>query len=372
MSKVSYLLGAGASYGERIPRMFEGEQEKDARGNGLNDISRGLPVMNEMKDAIQQLLNEIEEEKRFSVSPSRQQLKSELLELYKACARNPTIDTYSKTLYTNEVSKTCPDLKPYYALKAQLSIAFMLWQKLDKYDQRYLSFFNDIINPHTGKLPPLTILSWNYDIQLEMAFDNYIKYGNSLTKSWDELNVYCKTYPVSKIPLVKSYDNTLPFALLKLNGSALFYENERNDRTLRFTIQDPFWNINDENEKYDLLYDYFMHCEVGNSQPPKYVNGLSYIWETDRQEELKKCIVERVRDTEELVIIGYSFPNVNSEIDRHIFNSMPNLKHIYIQDGNANMIKKKIEDTFNFLQKSIPFIEPLEEISNFYIPNSLI
>ena len=53
MSKVSYLLGAGASYGERTPRLFESEPETDSRGNVLTDIVRGLPVMDEMKEVVQ-------------------------------------------------------------------------------------------------------------------------------------------------------------------------------------------------------------------------------------------------------------------------------------------------------------------------------
>lgn len=366
MSKVAYILGAGASYGERILRQFEKKPEYDERGNVLYDITRGLPVMNEMKDAVDQLLNDIEDEKRYSVCPPQQMLKNLLLELHNACAKYPTVDTYAQILYANE------EYEAYYNLKAQLSIAFMLWQKLEKYDQRYISFLNSLINPTTRQLPNLTILSWNYDVQLEMAYDNYMKDWHALVKTWDDLNVFCKTYPVSKIPNVQKYDEKLPFAFIKMNGSALFFNNDRDDRTLRFTIQDPFWNIQDKKEKYDLLYEIYTNRETGTNpfEHSKYVNGLSYAWEAAKQPEVKKRITERVENTEVVVIIGYSFPEVNKEIDRHIFECMPALKKIYIQDNNAIYIEEQVKKIFDYLNRPVPFMET-KDVRNFYIPNEL-
>jgi hypothetical protein len=48
MSRVTYILGAGASYGERVV---------DERGN-LLEFSRGLPIVNELAAALRLLKTE--------------------------------------------------------------------------------------------------------------------------------------------------------------------------------------------------------------------------------------------------------------------------------------------------------------------------
>lgn len=44
-------------------------------------------------------------------------------------------------------------------------------------------------------------------------------------------------------------------------------------------------------------------------------------------------------DTEAVVVIGYSLPYFNREIDRTIFSKVPTLKTIYIQDPNPESVE---------------------------------
>jgi len=70
-----------------------------------------------------------------------------------------------------------------------------------------------------------------------------------------------------------------------------------------------------------------------------------------------------------LVIIGYSFPFFNREVDRTLFDSMINLKKIYYQDINAI----KLIDRLQAVQQRINAkqIIPITETGQFFLPYEL-
>ena len=356
MSKATYLLGAGASYGTRgkLPLYMQPfvstDEEKPKEG-----ILRGLPILQEFPSAIEQLeyhLN-VDKDTIFEKKYLYQNALSHLLNVSRAY---PTIDTYAKLLYTTKQNDE------YIKFKNQLSLFFLIWQNIYKQDLRYDSFTSSLIDAETCQMPELTILSWNYDSQMEMAYQGYILNNPSLRKIWDVLNVYCKTHSHSY------FESTKPFAFIKLNGTATFHSTEINQWTLRHDIKDDFMFQTNEKLFWESIYELY---DKLNSNPVKYGNELSYAWEHDGEEYLLQTISERVEDTEVLVVIGYSFPYVNRKTDRHIFNSMKSLKTIYIQDTNANAIKDRITAIFEFLQKPLPKIHIHKDIGQFIIPNEL-
>ena len=86
MSKVTYLFGAGASYGERGQK-------------GLNYVKRGIPIVNEMVDGIDYVIRDL------SARPTLKNIEaiiSHMNELKQHCAEYPTIDTYAKMLFTTK------------------------------------------------------------------------------------------------------------------------------------------------------------------------------------------------------------------------------------------------------------------------------
>ena len=146
MSRVTYLLGAGASYGERGP-------------HGMNFVKRGIPVVNEMVAGIDYVISNL---------GSRPQSKAidtiiiHMRELKQHCAEYPTIDTYAKMLFTTNRKNE------YERLKRQLSVYFLLVQHPSRRDIRYDGFIASLIDETTGKLPNINVLSWNYDAHFEM------------------------------------------------------------------------------------------------------------------------------------------------------------------------------------------------------------
>lgn len=353
MSKVSYLLGAGASYGSR-------EKPADETFSSLpNYISRGLPILQEFPYALEQLSAEIESIDGYSVI--RKAISSNVLNPLLSVSRDyPTVDTYAKMLNATQRSGE------YEKFKEQLSLFFLIWQRFHKHDLRYDSFIASLIDAETCQFPPLTILSWNYDMQFEMSYSNYITEGRALWKIWDQLNVYCKSNGSL------NYNANNPFAFFKLNGSAMYHATAPNKYTLRYTLVDLLWSEASEESFWNDVYTLFDKGKHKNLHAiPEYANELSYAWDKWGKEKLLENITQRITDCEVLVVIGYSFPYVNREIDRHIFNSMPNLKKIYVQDKQAKNIGERVKYIYEYLNKPIPFIVPKDDVSNFFIPNEL-
>ena len=91
----------------------------------------------------------------------------------------------------------------------------------------------------------------------------------------------------------------------------------------------------------------------------------------DNMAMLQKNIGVRTYDTEELIVIGYSFPYVNNEVDSYILQNMYNLKKVVIQDSNFADIKERIEGILEPVKRS-PIIVSKKNLQQFYIPNRFV
>lgn len=136
MSIVTYLLGAGASYGDR---------RKDEHGH-ITGFTRGLPVVNEFAQALH-LLQTGEErggvqfvheraEKRGVTLTQYEDVIHKLAQLEKACASFPTIDTLAKQLYVTGGQFWTSDKEfiDYKGLKRYISAALLMMQSEEKRD----------------------------------------------------------------------------------------------------------------------------------------------------------------------------------------------------------------------------------------------
>ena len=92
---------------------------------------------------------------------------------------------------------------------------------------------------------------------------------------------------------------------------------------------------------------------------------INYAWESNSfsnktREEAKKIFVE----TDILIIIGYSFPNFNKEIDKMLFDNLRKKSvKIYYQDPNAN--QTIIEELVGIEN---PIICQKEKLDTFILP----
>ena len=315
MSKTIYYIGAGASYG--------------VRDNGK--IVEGIPVVAEIPaefDAFKKFIVDAEiphEDISFQdlyrtghddVENAKRYMLHDINSLIEGIIDHATIDTYARKLYLTKRNRDLERLKA-------LLCAFLLWEQLEhKPDRRYDTFLANVLDYETQNIPEnISLISWNYDSQIESAFRAY--------KLNTGLAVFEKN-TVGPWPMLPKSGR-----VFKVNGS--LYSNSMADTS-------------------SMGFQFKTH--------------LSFAWEdSSNSEKMMLSLSETLANTEQVVVIGYSFPFINRTTDREIFNKMLNLKKVYVQDINPSAV----EDSLRAVLPDDREIEVVK-ISNcgqFYLPREL-
>lgn len=225
---------------------------------------------------------------------------------------------------------------------------------LQNFDYRYDSFLASILkHDKDGSLiipKNINFISWNYDFQIEKAYMNFS--DCTLNSAMEDLNVFATPQDIFERPATDSH-------LIKLNGTAAFLEKGKFGELFDFS-------------KHSLDDSFFEVCKkilLKSRQENK--NGLRFSWE---ESSLKKSAIElaakKIEKSDIVVVIGYSFPYFNRDVDRAIFESVSRGKDIkiYIQCPN---------DTINSVMKRFKGVvrranlEEYTETDQFLIPNEL-
>jgi len=373
MAKITYLLGAGAS-------------------------ANTIPVVNNMHkrliEVISFLGNYTPSTKISSVysvlaDEQKETLKliiDELKWLWKESGNYYTIDTLAKKYYLIN-----DDIK-LKKLKRALILFFCIEQCLniksfsdssngynflkEQIDKRYGSFIASISrkrypiaisggeqmnnNSNFELNNNIKILSWNYDMQFELALKLLDK------KKIESIKSQCQIFP-NKYTINEAYNNPLKseyFAMVKLNGDANWYLNSKPHLIGDWTILDALKDSTDEEE---LLKDFMEKFKESDfEQDLRNINltspflSFNFAWENDANfkekyhgHPINLQIAQSIAvETEILVVIGYSFPIFNREIDKLIINDMRKLKKIYIQDKEPNKIKSTMLNAFEIIEET--------------------
>lgn len=354
MANVTYLIGAGASAGKR----------------NAAEILEGLPCVADIKRRLETLIYAFQIAKfpdDFEGRNAQLELNTlkdwgnaqntiieDLKKLKIICENNATIDTYAKKLR----------LKSDYAglayIERLLTFYFIIEQILLPPDSRYDTFLASVLEE--GMLFPehIKVISWNYDSQFEIAFDDYeqnfrLNIGSKINTKEDQ---QCD--------------------IIKINGSACF------DKMEYLPIMRKKWLKKIENSKAELktvdtvkveillgdiitLYKLF----VFHSNPTRRNNTqLSFAFDdTHYNNAIYNHVNEIMSNTDVLVIIGYTFPFFNREIDRKILKNLkPNAK-IYIQDLYPERIQQSLKAVLpNVVDENIT---PLKQVDQFFLPPEL-
>ena len=326
MAKITYLFGAGASCGAmplniEIPERLE---EMIGKLVGLKYASGG-----EEFDKMQDLL-------------------SDLKWLLKESKNHASIDTYAKKLY---IKKKWKELK---RLRLAISIFFTL-EQIDKIpDKRYDGFFASIISDSISSLPShINILNWNYDFQFELSFMSFADL-DTIPQAQEYLRCIGKYKNYFVMP-------TTNFEIFKLNG----------DISLR--------SGNIDSDTYPIIsnfnrpLDWEVFKEIVNVWDNRIKHGedfcsnISFAWERSGS-ALLDYAANRLQDTEILVVIGYSFPYFNREIDKKLLSLMKTLRKVYFQAPDAD----DLEERFKALETrdGIELVKRFDKLQ-FLIPNEL-
>ncbi len=328
---ITYLLGAGAS-AQALPIVRKSE---DNSGMSSAFIS------------LQSQLHSLQYNPQYS--DYMNQFSQNLTWLAKGTDDFGTPDTYAKFLFLSDPSSLV-------RLKNTLSAYFMIEQLiLGKFDRRALIFLTTIVQQRLIFPTNIKILSWNYDFQLQLAAEKFreerFNPGSVSVHSPGLMYYYPglgkNDYPAS--------DET---SLIQLNGIAGSYYNAGFHQ-----LQNVFERKGEraiDNLLSMLKNDIF---DKGNL--------LSFAWESNEITSKRGDYIKKIAEaTNILVVVGYSFPFFNREVDKEIFANLKSggrLKKIYYQDPVR---------TGDFLQSQFALpdyieIKSYKEKDSYFIPLEL-
>ncbi len=341
MKNITFLFGAGASAGTKK--------------------QQGLPIVNELPDRITGLIQEIKNKNWLTNNrldrgfPSGTRFSMNLikdLEWVSNEARNhASVDTFAKKLFLKgEIER-----ENLRRLKIALSLFFILEQSRRPLDIRYDAFFASILNETPTKFPEhIRILSWNYDYQFEKAYSGYSDSSDLLTNQ-TAIRVFSKFDEGSLQP-----DH---FVTIKLNGTTGFSDGKLH-----------YYDLRDLSANFDLkLMTEVVKVYVDlKSDSKKDLHPLlSFAWESEglKGETIVEKAITCTQETHVLVVIGYSFPFFNREVDRAIISRMQNLEKVYFQAPDAENIRTRFQAVrSNMLPKDLV---AYTDVGSFLLPDEL-
>ncbi|GMU97154.1 hypothetical protein [Ignavibacterium album] len=334
MNKVTFLFGAGAS-------------------------RNALPIVKEIPGRINRLIEILSSDeflldsnsffKEINTEKAKREIQLEMIEylkwLVEASVESDSVDTLAKKLF---LKKEFDTLKK---LKLALSVFFVCEQVRNKPDRRYDSFFASILNSINELPENIKIVTWNYDYQFEITFSEFIDHKD-LMNIESRLSIYSKNQQLAYSSDIRIY---------KLNGTVGLYRSFYNNYKFINDIKRPF----DREFVHELTKNFAAAIYLDDLKP-----SLSFAWENEGlQSNVVDSAAQGVKDSIALVVIGYSFPFFNRDIDRKIISSMTKLKRVYFQAPDADNLKER----FQALRDDLTGIELISKFDTeqFLLPNEL-
>jgi hypothetical protein len=335
LPKITYLFGAGAS-AQVLPTIKKLPERIEFVRNFINE---NYVYEDEDSLTVKTLT--------FKKNDAKKYLLNGLTKLYEFSSNHSTIDTYAKKLFltgrSSEVNELCFFLALYFNIE----------QKIVGIDARYDTFLISILSSNSYNFPSnLKFLTWNYDLQMELAHERLSNRG-ILDASFDLFN-----YRLDDIEKDK-------FASIKINGSCNVVDNFRRLYPLVSNILTPECKLDDLDFALGFGYS---QVNLKNRFYNAGVN-INFAWYSDKL--IMSKVSESYNDTEILIVIGYSFPFFNRDVDRKIIRAMSNLKKIYIQDCTPENIKSRFLSILPDWQKRNIEIIEVKDISEFFLPPEL-
>lgn len=310
--KVTYLLGAGASY-------------------------EAVPVAKAMAKSMQQWVAGPATSMPLHVRqhPQFEPFVRHIQELAVAAEREGGIDAYARVLSLSQHSESIEKLR---ALKATLSCWLLARQRGGKIDKRYVHFLGALARGGSGE--PVTfdhrsnVVTWNYDLQIELVCS--LRLGVPA----DQVVTVLKAPPPEFGQEIRIDSNN--FFLARLNGYAGAHrlgashpQAGQFQRVLELVLnEDSFGSM------LEILDLYGKYLDENDLLP-----AIDFAWEPQSMwsHYLEHDVVEALKKTTHLVIIGYSFPAFNAEVDRRLLSTMEPT-NIVIQDPNSGEVTGRLLD----------------------------
>lgn len=335
--KISYLFGAGAS-AQALPTI----KKLPERIKFVRDF-----VDKECIYTDDELFFSPKKDHSFKKIDAKKYVLEGFDNLFLHSSNHSTVDTYAKKLNISGNSQEINELVFFLALY------FNIEQKISGLDPRYDTFLVSILNTNSYSFPDnLKFLSWNYDLQMEAAHEKIINRGSP------DLSFYL--FNAERTGLQKD-----KFTSIKLNGSSNIRGGYRDLYPLVKNLLSE--SFSKEDLEFPLTFAY-LHVRQRLRVFDARIN-LNFAWYHDY--EFLNKVIDNYKDSEILVVIGYSFPFFNREVDRKIIRAMTNLKKIYIQDCIPENIKSRFLSILpDWKERKIEILH-VDDVTEFFLPPEL-
>jgi hypothetical protein len=314
MKNITYFLGAGASYNSN-PLQKEQAYEMNHLADSYlpqekTDFNAGKP---------QNLSNQ-------------ENILWDIGYFGSKAIKYGSIDTYAKKLIFSG------SLQELERLKLAVSIFFTLWQFTNdnelknperfsdiEIDRRFIQLLASVLNKTSDCFPFLQdnirFVTWNYDLQLESAYKAFCPENATWTEVAENLRFQLSNNKGREIQVCH------------LNGYHGFYSTPSGEKNILDLIDSK--DISAILNKISYLYD------SQNHNTANITGHINYAWEKDSLivTHAREEAVNIFGNTDILIIIGYSFPNFNKDIDKQLFDRLKGRQtKIYYQDPNASEV----------------------------------
>lgn len=349
MQKTTYLLGAGASV-NALPAMVNLYQELSGFKCYLGKI---------------QAANKTDWDPRIEIHLTDLQHLVDLIdELLENVQSHETVDTLARKYWLQSDWERYENVKivlcSYFFFRqlipddiSKLSLSYST-RKLNvdkRYDSLFAHYLDKASHGSVIASPNVNIITWNYDLQIEFALMNFVTLN-----SINEIKLAYQIHPNRG-----SFDSTSrqildsnKFHVVKLNGNAFFDMGHDDGKIV--TVYDRL--IGELSKNRSLSHDFILAellttlSEVrgfsigGDNTFLKYFN---FSWEKNdgefsvypSRDLLIEEISKSVSESDILIVVGYSFPNFNYDVDKKWL-SKSKFKKIIIQDKNPELIKARL------------------------------
>lgn len=356
--QLTYILGAGASF-ESIPLV----KSFPTRFQKFNDY-----------------LIQVHSDARFGegICNTYRDVHKKSKELYEAFKSHQSFDTYFKKLFHTK------SLSEIFLAKKILNLYF-IWEHLSRptakpiyeendfwkqsiIDKRYDALIAGLLKPINGKAVtycPINFITWNYNLNLFLSLKNYFGPDESIGE-------FLKRIEVKGVNNVWNINEEV--SVLNMNGY-FFSSSLSKEKNLSI----PNKEIHDFMSK--KINEGYLSINYTDEDAEK----IKFAWESNPEEsDNNECLslaIQGIKDSEHIIVIGYTFPLYNRLIDFQYFNgALLKEKNIYLQDPNAKMLRTTVVNDFNIWDaKSNPSeillgqstITLIENCDSFYVPSSI-
>ncbi len=220
------------------------------------------------------------------------------------------------------------------------NLYFNILEYIKPLDPRYKTFLAHLAEQN-GDLPNnMAVVSWNYDRQLYNAY--VLVFGSSQDR-----------YRLSVIDDYCIDETKTHFPIFTINGTFA----PKNLRPL----------INKKDSIRSALS--ILHKELmANTQLLDVSSDIKFYWNSDKKLTTSDNLIDIIKNANNIVFIGYSFPQYNKDFDNLIFDSIHPKTQVYIQSPNAENLIQDIKHRFGVSNSKLKQLIPYKNIDEFLIP----